>query len=111
MTTATGHTPATPPTDHRQAALTALHAAKVARQLSATEYGKPHGERDYNLIGELRAAARSNLLEAQVHALLADSETPRVVITVDNTHDAHGALRRLLLDRLEAAPAVGDHPC
>lgn len=89
-------------TDHRAAALAALDAARIARETVADEFSKPTGRRDYNLIGELRAAARNNLMEAQVHALLATTDTPRVVITVNSTHDAQGALRRLRLDRLEA---------
>lgn len=88
-------------TDHRALALEALSAARVARQLLTDEYGKPTGRRDYNLIGELRTAARHQLQEAQVHATLhqADaSAAPHVVVTVDNTHDAGQAMRRLTLD-------------
>lgn len=85
-------------TDHRALALEALSAARVARQLLTDEYGKPTGRRDYNLIGELRTAARHQLQEAQVHATLhqADaSAAPRVVIVTDNAHDARQAVRSL----------------
>ena len=98
-------------TDHRAKALEALSAANVARQLLTDEYGKPTGRRDYNLIGELKSAARHQLLEAQVHAALHEADAaaaPRVVIVVDNTHDAGHAARRLGLD---AAASVGDHRC
>lgn len=103
-------------TDHRALALEALSAARVARQLLTDEYGKPTGRRDYNLIGELRTAARHQLQEAQVHATLhqadaAANPAPALTTTVvvDNAHDALQAARRLRAS--VASPSVGDHRC
>jgi len=84
--------------DHHGAAMSALEAATIARQLMAAEYGKTTGRRDYDLIGELRAAARHNLAEAHVHATLHAADVAAaagVVVVVDNVHDAEYAVRGL----------------
>lgn len=81
--------------DDRAAALAALDRSRRGRQAIATEYAKPVQLRDYDRIADLRTAIRADLLEAEVHALLATSTT--VAIVVDNAHDAehaHRVLRR-----------------
>lgn len=98
-------------TDHRAAALAALEAARVARVQVADEYAKPTGRRDYNLIGELRAAAKMCQAEALVYATLYAGDQanlthpniPTTVVVTDNAHDALQAARGVRVLLAEAA--------
>lgn len=117
MSGMTSHPEPSPDIDPRARALAALDAATVARELVAAEYGKPTGRRDYNLIGELRAAAKMCHAEALVYATLYAGDQanvthpniPTTVVVTDNAHDALQAARGvhvLLTERDAAAQAA-----